>query len=819
MTKFLSPFFLLLTFTLCFGQNQLKVINKNNHKPISGAEVYCNDDLIGKTNSEGTITFSTKCKSVDIFANNFDDATIVVKKTGEIQLIPSTEKTNRIDRIVISAKSDPKALKLLEEYDKHQKENSPRSLDSYDFNSYSKFSIDVDRDSIDVYKNFLAVRKDSLAKVETKDYKQTASKKKDSLTQEDFINASENSQMFLWEKAAEHKFSKKYGEKTTILDNRMSGFKNPIYEALVLNISNLDKIPKQLKPENRKLYYFYLSDTLQIDGCETYVLKFKEITDKKKQNLRKYNGKIYIDSQTYALKKYESISKKANEGSIVSVWKPVANKWFLDHEDIRIKIGGQSFNTSKKDSIKPGEKPKYNKRNFDNFLYVKNRFFDFKTNVDLKSSEFNGYTLEVKNSDGKLLDKYRTDTLTKRESATYTQIDKFVEKHNFEKKVSFFTQLMRGNLRYKMFDFDLTKFLNYNNYEGFRLGMGVKLNENFNKTFSPDAYFGYGFKDHTWKYGLGLDVKLSDKRTSVFRVEYLDDVFPAGRFSNNLWSMREKLGDLSLDLHNSTFYRNQKFGASFLYDISNSLTMRISANKEKQTALFDYQYKDLGNSFENFSTTLSLKYAPNDKSMMTPSGKLTYEKRFPQFYANYEQGINAFGGNLSYSKVDVMAVHQFRTKLGFTNLKLWGGISSGDTPIWKDFEIAGQTAKSIDHWYSPISSPTNLGFATMPSGTYFANQFVAFKVSQNLPFRFRTIGKRYSSLEVEYQAAIGNMKNRTDHQFNFQVLDHFYQEAGVMWNRFLGRSWSLGLSYRLGYYQTPTFKDNIGIKIKFNLAN
>ena len=78
----------------------------------------------------------------------------------------------------------------------------------------------------------------------------------------------------------------------------------------------------------------------------------------------KYNGKIYIDASTYALKQFESYSKKQNEGNITSVWKPINNKWFLDYEDIKMKMGEQTFNTSKKDSIKAGEKPKYHKKKF-----------------------------------------------------------------------------------------------------------------------------------------------------------------------------------------------------------------------------------------------------------------------------------------------------------------------------------------------------------------------------------------------------------------------------------------------------------------------
>ncbi len=816
MSKLLSTLFLFST-VLFFGQTQLKVINKSTKQPIHNATVYCDDELLGKTDFNGALSFKTKCKKVEVLASNFEDVLADVKKSMEISMQPLSEKMDNIDRVIINDKSDPKALRILDEVNKRAKENSPKSLDSYNFKSYSKFSIDVDKDSIDTYKNFLAIRKDSLSKIDKSDLKQKEKDKKDSLIAEDFISASEESQMFLWEKATEYKYSKSFGEKTNIIDNRMSGFKNPIYEALAINISNLDRVPRQLRPENRKLFNFYLSDTLQLDGRKTYVIKFKEITDKKKQNPRKFNGKIYVDSETYALKKFESVNKKQNEGDIVSVWKPVNGKWFLDYEDIKLKMGDQSFDTSKKDSIKPGEKPKYNKKKFGNYLYVKNRFFDFDINGDLKASEFKGYSLEMKNSDGSLLEKYRTDSLTTRESATYTKIDSFVEKNDFEKKLNTLTQLMRGNIRYKMIDFDITKLFSYDNYQGIRLGAGLKLNEKFNKTFSPDVYFGYGFKDHTWKYGLGLDVKLSEKRTSVFRIDYVDDVFAAGRFNNTMWDMMMKVSDMNLDLHNRTFYKNQKWGASFLYDISNSLSMKLAVNKEKQNALFNYQYKNLGNNFDNTSATLSLKFSPNDKNIMTPSGKYTYEKSYPQIFMNYEKGFEALGGDLDYHRLDALIIHQFRSKLGYTNIKIFGGISSGTAPIWKNFEIAGQNDTNVDHWYSNISTPSNLGFATMPSGTFFADKFAAFKISQSLPFRFKTIGTRYSSIDLEYQAAIGNLTNRENHQFQFQVLDHYYQEVGLIWNRFLGRSFGVGFSYRLGYYQTNQFKDNFGIKIKLSI--
>ena len=213
MTKLLSSLLLFAVF-FCFAQNQIKILNQKTQQPVTGAAVYCDDDLLGKTNIYGILNFKTKCKKVEIIANNFEDAVVDVKKNMEISLIPLSEKMSNIDKVIITNKSDDRALKILDEVNKREKENSPKSLESYDFKAYSKYSIDVDKDTIDIYKNFISARKDSLSKVEKKDLKMKPKEIKDSLMGEELIEATQQSQMFLWEKAAEHKFSKKFGEKT-----------------------------------------------------------------------------------------------------------------------------------------------------------------------------------------------------------------------------------------------------------------------------------------------------------------------------------------------------------------------------------------------------------------------------------------------------------------------------------------------------------------------------------------------------------------------------------------------------------------------------
>jgi hypothetical protein len=62
----------------------------------------------------------------------------------------------------------------------------------------------------------------------------------------------------------------------------------------------------------------------------------------------------------------------------------------------------------------------------------------------------------------------------------------------------------------------------------------------------------------------------------------------------------------------------------------------------------------------------------------------------------------------------------------------------------------------------------------------------------------------------------GDLKNTQEHQFDFQKLDHLYQEIGFESNNFLGSPFNLGFFYRIGYYATPVFKENFAVQLKLN---
>lgn len=808
---------LLFVGLLTYSQSKITVRKSGETTPIVGASVSCDGKEIGKTASDGTLSFKTKCRIVEVSANEYYEEDIVVDKVMEISLTKTDPNLKNIKTVILEDKSDPRALAILKKVNDNYKNNSPKSLDSYSFKSYEKIALDLDEDSIQNYNTYIDRRIDSLKQLPQKPMKKD--EKKDSIESVNIMKLMSQSKLFLWERASQFLYSGKYGEKVNILDNRVSGLNQPIYEMMTLR-SNRNQIPREIREENRTLYRFFLTDSIEIDGRKNYVIRFRQVDYKKPVQRRKFNGYLYVDAETYGLKKIESNSKKKSEGSIVSIWKPIDNKWFLVRENLKIRMGSTNFTDSKPssgkkpDSEKDDKSDEKTKTKFGNYVYMSADYFDFKSPIEEKAKDFSGYSMDVKNSDGSLLDKYRTEKLTERELATYEKIDSVGSKYKLDQKVGIFTGLLKGKLRAGMVDFDISKFVVYNKYEKFRVGAGVKLNEKFNRYISPDAYFAYGFGDKEFKFGAGVDFRTTLQKNSFFRAEYFNDVNAVGRFSENLWSFKMKLMNSGVSLNNSRFYRFQGFRVSYENDVTNGITLNFAAKKSQEEAKFDYNFSGLGNTFDAFTTMITFKFSPNSKNIMTPSGKYTYNQGLPELYINYEQGLKSFGGDFKFSRFDALFIHQFKTDIGVTGFRVYGGLLSGNAPIWYNFAMNGLANGQPGLNFNLTSY---LGFATMEGGKYFNDKFIGTFFSHRIPWYFKSFGKNTSSFDLVYKGTIGNMKDTSVHQFEFKKLDHLYNEVGLEWNNFLSTQFNLGFFYRVGHYNTPKFSDNFAIQLKFKL--
>ncbi|WP_228451616.1 DUF5686 family protein [Chryseobacterium rhizoplanae] len=765
-----------------------------SQKPVFNAKVSCDNTIIGYTNEQGVLEFKTECKNIDIDADSYQKETVSVESSMEVSLLKKSSKTTSIEAVVIEDKSDPRALEILKKVNKLFNENSPKSLGSYSYKSYEKISLDIDEDSLtqfNQYFNDLNIFKKK--------------REKDSLNNISARKVFSKSKLFLWERAQEFLYSKKYGEKINILDNRISGLKQPIYEMIALQQSNRDIVPEQVKPENRGLYRFFLSDTVTLDGRKNFVIRFREVNYKKPDRKRKYNGAIYVDTETYGIKKIENFSKNKNDGIITSTWIFYNNKWFLAHEKTKLKMGKMAMDD------KEHADDKKTKKSFGTYAFLTSKYFDFEAPIEENPKDFKGYTFSVKNIDGHSLDRYRTEPLTEREQNTYKTIDSLGKKYKIDRKAQILSGLLNGQIRVGSVDFAVDEIVNYNSYEGFRLGLKAKLNENFNPYFSPDYYFAYGVKDRRWKYGMGLDMKTSLEKNSIFRFEVYDDVTASGEFNRKLWNFKMRTMNFGNNLNNDKYFHFKGAALSYMNDVTNGLTLALAVRRNTEEAEFDYQFRDRGTSYRNFNTLFTLKYSPNSTNIMTPQGKSLIDQKYPELYFNYEQSYKLLQGNFNYSRFDALFVHNFKTPIGTTGFRLYGGAVLGEAPIWKNFTMNGLASPGKDFNFNLTSY---LGFATLEGGKYYNDRFIAYYFTHKLPLYFKSFGHNVSSFDFVLRGTIGDMKHPEYHQFKFRKLDHLYQEVGLEWNNFLSSYFNLGLFYRVGYYATPHFKENFAIQFK-----
>ncbi len=793
---------------LSLAQSKIIITETGTGTPVSRAAVSCNGQILGYTNAEGELSFRTKCRQVDISAPGYDRDNAVVDKVMQAALSKTDPNTKSIEEVVITDKSDPRALAILKLVNERYADNMPSSLDSYSYKSYEKISVDIDEDSLQYYNQSL----NSMMKMMDR-FSMTKQQPEDTAVTVKEVFA--NSKLFLWERAQEFLYSKKYGEKINVLDNRIAGLNEPLYEMMAIQ-SNRNRMPKEIREENRNLYRYFLTDSIDIEGRKNYVISFREVTYRQPVQRRKFNGYLYVDAATYGLKKIESNSKIKSDGTITSIWKLIYGKWFLQSENLKMKLTTMNMEPDDKDSKKDGNEAQKKDKTPDNFLtygFVTSTYFDHKSPTEDRAADFRGYTFSVKNSDGSLLQKYRQEPLSSREQNTYVVIDSLGQKYNIDRRAGQLAALTRGKFRYRQVDFDLGRLIGYNLYEGIRLGAAAKLNEKFNPYFSPDAYIAYGFKDRGIKYGVGLDFNTSLERTSVIRAEYYNDVMAAGRFSENFWDFRMKLNNAGIAINNDRFYLFEGAKLSYDYDLTNSVSMKLALRRQSEESAFPYSYRAMGNEFQNSSALVSLKFSPFSKNIMTPQGKFTTEKKYPEFFFNYEQAFQAAGGDFSYGKLDMLFNHNFKNRWGVTGIRIYGGILLGDAPIWHHFTMNGLAGSSN----FKFNLTSYLGFSTMKGGQYFNDKFIGQYFTHRIPWYFKSIGQNSSSFDIIHRSVIGNMKDPQFHQFEFKKLDHLYQEVGLEWNNFLSSYFNLGLFYRVGYYNTSKFSDNFAVQLKFKL--
>lgn len=388
------------------------------------------------------------------------------------------------------------------------------------------------------------------------------------------------------------------------------------------------------------------------------------------------------------------------------------------------------------------------------------------------------------------------------------------------KKSEFLKNIGNGFFPSNYFNLDLRYLIKFNQYEGFRTGLGGITNDRFSERYRIDGYVVYGFKDKSLKYKIGGGFRVNAASNTWVNLAYTDDLQETGS-SKFLTDKRfftffePRL--LNIDL----FHRHITKAVSLQHKVSNHLLSETQFALTKINPTYNYSYILDGKSYTTYDLStakLSLQWSPfshyelqNDKIRETKDG-------YPKFTLQLTQGFKSIlGSDFTFSKLDFRTIQQFRhSNEALTRITLVAGIAGGDTPLTQLYHAYPNniTKETILQRFSVAGLNS---FETMYFNEFFSDKFSTLQIKHALkPFNISNRFKPQLVLISRY--AVGDMNSKSRHQgIAFNTLKKLYSESGVEINKLLF-GFGLSFAYRYGGYYLPNLEDNMAFKFTFNLA-
>ena len=823
--------FLFFFFTLSLqAQFQISGIVKesNSKKTLSFATITTNNGISSITDVDGKFSINTKTPISFFYVSylGFNKIKIDVRQNSSFYSVSLTKKTDKLNEIVVNPENT--ATSIIKKTIALKNNNNPQKrLHSFEFKTYNKLIVSANPDSISGKIDSIVVKKTKdgvYFKIDSTNYK--------------FKSTVSKRHLFQTEKVSQYQFSNNT-LKETILGTKMAGLKQPLYEILAFNLQSFSiydskyelfetKYNSPIADDAITEYNYKLLDTIAINGRNSYMVYFK---NKKKSKAKGLEGILYIDQNSYAITK--AIMRIRGLLDISGIheftYNPAENIWFPKYksfqiikgkndDDIKIFGGTIQFDGDMKQNLTPRKKQP------SDYIYLRSDSYNFdiqnNSEINIKKPYF---AVEIEKSaidkDDAFWENYRKDSIDARSKITYSELDSISIRRKFAHRVQFGKKAINGYLPISFFDLDLRKIFSYNNYEGFRLGLGGVTNELLSKIFRVEGYYAYGTKDGIFKGSIGTAFKVDKRSNSWIGISYTDDVREIASTSFSIEKKPFKIYD-PRPINISTFYNYVSWKSYFETKKIPKTESIWEITHADITPKFNYAYLLNNQLHTNYILTtamMSLQWSPFSDFMQTPTGQIEIEKRFPKFTFQYTQSLGKLWENdFNFSKFDFKTEYEKKYLNGQkTSLLVQAGYAIGDIPLTHLYNTSPNN----------ITKPTIIqritfggknSFETMFFNEFFSNKYAFFQFKHAFN-RVTLLKKIKPSLVLVSRMAWGDLDHPEQHVgLDFKTLNNGFFESGIELNQIFN---GLGLTtfYRYGSNQLPKFEDNIAIKLSYVL--
>lgn len=665
--------------TIVFG----KVKDAETGDPVPFANVVFKGTQIGTTTSfDGDFRLTTYSK-VDTIIFSYvgyksKDYSIQTGRQQrlDVQLLQDVIK---LDELIVYPGENP-AFEIMRGVARQRKTNDKRSLEAFQYETYTKIEIDIDNMS-DKFKQRKVVKKatavlDSIQTIAGENGKPILP----IFFSEAISNYYVRNNPFL-----RHEYIKKtnvtgLGLTDGTTTSQVVGATFQEYNFYKNFLTILEKeFASPIASSWKGMYEYDLVDSMLIGNDFCYRIDY---FPKRKHDLA-FTGTIWITKEDYALKQIDAqVPKSSNLNFIEKLrvqqelvrteagpWLPKKTRVLVDIAQPGVDAAGllAKFYTSI-------DKVVVNEPKDDGF---------YKMPVEMDE--------EIRQSDDEYWASVRHEALSQAEINVYNMVDTLKKIPAIRAYTDVIKLAYSGYYKWGKVDLGpYPLFLSFNDVEGLRVGFGGETNYDFSKKFVIKGYTGYGFNDERWKYSVGLDYVASRKPWLKFGAVVGREVDPVyflyepveGQVAfyafNRLGSLRRPFIHDKYEFH----LENQVF---------RDFNLHLAFRNDYMKPLFDFQYytdtnQDPGSIQQNLTSTevkVELEWAKDRKYLINDNYRYhSGYNRFPVFTLRYTAGLKGvLGSDFSYHKVGLNIIKRFKLgQFGTSMLRLDGEYIFGAIP-------------------------------------------------------------------------------------------------------------------------------------------
>ncbi|HKL38008.1 MAG TPA: DUF5686 family protein [Bacteroidales bacterium] len=712
-------------------------------------------------------------------------------------VIALEQRPYHLEGVVIKPGENP-ANRIIKRAFRNRSKNNPENLASFSYRSYNKIMFMIDSTE----------RAQAAGKVDSSiiRLRQTLDKQ----------------HLMLMETVSRRKYMSPGRNREDVLASRVSGFKDPSLSFLATQFQSFsfyndfielgnDRYLNPISKNSWNKYFFLLEDTLFTPRQDTvYVISYRPGRGRIFEGLE---GVMHINSRGYAL-----------QTVIAEPWDPPADlsiriqqkyelvdgrQWFPYQLNTRLKFKNVLLTGKDQDYYLVGEGKTY--------------IYNIRLNPDLDRSDFGHVEVSVPagayERSGSFWRDHRRMALTGKDRRTYRVLDSLGQAHYFDQRLDLFETLSTGYLPAGVVDFNLMKILDFNKYEGLRLGLGLKTSDQVSEVYALGGFLGYGFRDKKLKYGGNLELKPHPESETLLEMTYADDVVETGDY----WFLNEKSflsSEAYRDYLVESMDRVEEASVSLTFRTLDYLKVQGFLQHSRVNPYSDYLF-EMGDrlfsgTFRITEAGLRLRYAYGEGFIHTHRGKFSLGTRAPVLYANIIRGIDGMKGDFQYTKYEgaLSKTIQSRT-LGNTSVKFTSGFARGEVPAFNLYSGHGSFG-------SKFAIYSGSSFATMRLDEFRVSSFFSAFISHD----FRTF-LQGSDIFNPHLIWVNNLgwgwlDDSAVHQgVDFKAYDKGYFETGLLFDRLISTGlfhYGLGVFYRYGPYGFDRPARNFAFKFSFRLA-